>query len=188
LIAKGTSAFYKPEKDAAVNWPQKEGNSVAVKPIPEGFHTVTPYLVLNKTAEAIDWYKKALGAEEVFRMNGPDGSSVVHAEIKIGDSMIMMSDESPMNPGVKSPKTAGTSTAGMMIYVNDADAVYNRAVAAGATVVHPIKDMFWGDRVGNIVDPFGHGWSIATHKEDVTPAEIEQRARAFYGQKAAGGH
>lgn len=159
---------------------------MAVKPIPQGFHTVTPYLVLNDTAKAIDWYKKAFGAEELFRMNGP-GGSVVHAEIKIGDSIIMMSDESPMNPGVKSPKTAGTATAGIMVYVNDADAVYNQAVAAGATVVHPIGDMFWGDRVGNVVDPFGHGWSIATHKEDLTPAEIEQRAQSFYRQRAAGG-
>ncbi|HWR49587.1 MAG TPA: VOC family protein [Bryobacteraceae bacterium] len=159
---------------------------MAVKSIPEGFRTVTPYLVLNNTAEAIDWYKKALGAEEVFRMNGPDGS-VVHAEIKIGDSMIMMSDESRMNPGVKSPKTAGTATAGVMLYVNDADALYNQAVAAGATVVHPISDMFWGDRVGNVVDPYGHGWSIATHKEDVTPAEMEKRARALYGKMAGGG-
>ncbi len=158
---------------------------MAVKPIPEGYHTVTPYLVLNDTAGAIEWYKKALGAEEKFRMNAPDGS-VVHAEIKIGDSMIMMSDESRMNPGVKSPKTAGTATAGIMIYVNDADAVYNRAVAAGATVVHPIDDMFWGDRVGNVVDPYGHGWSIATHKEDVAPAEVEKRARALF-QKGAGG-
>lgn len=160
---------------------------MAVKPVPEGFRTLTPYLVVNNAAEAIEWYKRALGAQETFRMNGP-GGSVAHAEIKIGDSHLMLSDESPMSSGMKSPKTLGAATGGVMVYVEDADALYQRAVAAGATVVQPIADMFWGDRMGNIVDPFGQGWSIATHKEDVTPAEMERRARALYSGKGAGGN
>jgi uncharacterized glyoxalase superfamily protein PhnB len=141
---------------------------------------------VKNSAEAIEWYKMALGAEETFRMHGPDGKTVVHAEIRIGDSMVTLSDEFPSSE-VKSPKTANGTTGGLMLYVADADAVFNRAVEAGATVRMPINDMFWGDRMGNLVDPFGHFWSIATHKEDLTPAEIEKRGREVYS-KMAGGH
>ncbi len=159
-----------------------------VSPVPQGYHTATPYLILNDSNAAIDFYKKAFGAVETFRMNGPDGKSVTHAEIKIGDSMIMLGDESPMSGG-KSPKTTGTTTAGVMLYVTDVDRVFNQARAAGATVRTEPTDMFWGDRMANVVDPFGHYWSIGTHKEDVAPEVMEQRAKEFYakmGRKAAG--
>ncbi len=162
----------------------KEGH-VPVKPIPEGYHSLTPSLVVDNAAGAIEWYKKALGAEEMYRMPGPDGKTIVHAEIRIGDSILMLSDEYPQS-GIKSPKALGATTSGLMLYVDDVDAAFNRAVAAGATVRHPVSDMFWGDRMGNLTDPFGHSWSIATHKEDLTPAQIEERGREFL-KKMAGG-
>jgi PhnB protein len=145
--------------------------------IPAGYHTVTPYITVDNAAEAIDFYKRALGAEEVYRMPGP-GGKVMHAEIKIGDSVIMLSDEFP-NSGMQSPNHAGCNTASLMIYMPDVDASYDRAVKAGAKSTKPVEDMFWGDRYGQIMDPFGHRWSLATHVEDLSPAEIEKRQKEF---------
>ena len=146
-----------------------------VKPVPDGFHTVTAYLVQRDTKRALEYYEKAFGAETVMSMPGP-GGRIMHAEIKIGDSMVFMSDEFPaMSPDTKSPQTAGCVTGTVFLYVPDVDAVFKRAVDAGAKVVQPITDMFWGDRFGKIVDPFGHHWGIATHKEDVSPEEMPKR-------------
>lgn len=150
-----------------------------VRPIPEGCHTVTPYLVVNDATKAIDFYKKAFGAELKELMHGPDGKSVMHCELKIGDSIVMISDEFPM-AGARSPKSLGGTTAALFLYVEDVDSAFNRAVTAGAKAEMPVKDMFWGDRYGKLSDPFGHQWSLATHKEDVAPDEMKRRAEAFY--------
>lgn len=141
-----------------------------VKPIPEGMHAVTPHLVCAGAAEAIDFYKKAFGAVELFRMPGPDGK-LMHAEIRIGDSTLMLADEQP-EWGSKGPKTLNGSPVVIHLYVENADAVFDQAIAAGATSTMPMADMFWGDRYGMITDPFGHSWSIATHIRDVTPEEM----------------
>jgi PhnB protein len=150
----------------------------ATKPVPEGFHTVTAQLILEDAASTIDWYKKALGAEERMRALGPDGK-VMHAEIQIGDTILMVND--PMG-GARSPKALGGSPTSLWIYVPDCDALFNRAAAAGAKVVMPVADQFWGDRSGTLIDPSGFQWTIATHKEDLTPAEINQRQEAFFKQ------
>jgi len=144
--------------------------------VSEGFHTVTPYIVVKGAANAIDFYKKAFGAEEVMRMGGP-GEPVMHAEIRIGDSMIMLSDEWP-DYGNKAPLANHTSSS-LHLYVPDADKAFERAIAAGCTVKMPVSDMFWGDRYGKVVDPFGHVWGIATHQEDVSPEECAKRAAAW---------
>jgi PhnB protein len=144
-----------------------------VKPIPQGFRSVTPYLTLNDAARAIDFYKRAFGAQEVMRMAGPDGK-IGHAEIKIGDSMIMLADEMA-GSGSRSPQSLAGTTGGIFLYVENADAVFNQAVSAGAQVEAPLADMFWGDRYGRLRDPFGHSWSVATHKEDIAPAEMSKR-------------
>jgi PhnB protein len=144
-----------------------------VKPIPAGYHTATPYLTLHDAARAIDFYKRAFGAQEVMRMNGPDGK-IGHAEIRIGDSVIMLGDEMP-GMGARSPQSLGGTTGGIMLYVEDVDRVFSQAVAAGAQAEAPVADMFWGDRYGRLKDPFGHSWSVATHKEDVAPAEMAKR-------------
>jgi PhnB protein len=144
-----------------------------VRPIPEGFHSVTPYLTVNDAARALDFYKRAFGAQEVMRMDGP-GGKIGHAEIKIGDSKLMLADEMP-GMGARSPQSLGGTTSGVMLYVENADTVFNQAVSAGAQVEAPLADMFWGDRYGRLKDPFGHSWSIATHKEDVAPAEMQKR-------------
>src|SRR5262249_8486497 len=143
--------------------------SQKVKPVPDGFHTITPYLVIRDAAKAIDFYKKAFGAEEISRMPMPNGK-IGHAELKIGNSKLCPGDEFPGMP--QSPQALGGSSTGLCLYVADADAVFNRAVAAGATVQMPLADMFWGDRYGKLIDPFGHQWSVATHKEDVPPEEM----------------
>jgi PhnB protein len=148
---------------------------MAVKPIPDGYHTVTPYLIVQGAAAAIEFYKKALGATELFRMPGP-GGKVAHAEIQIGNSRIMLADEHP-EMGAKAPGPSGGSPVGLMLYVEDVDARFNRAVAAGAKVKKPLADQFYGDRSGSVTDPFGHQWTIATHKEDVSPAEIDRRMK-----------
>ena len=148
------------------------------KPVPDGFRTVTPYLTVNGAADAIAFYQKAFGAEVKCLVRGPDGK-VAHCELQIGDSMIMMGDEFPMGH-CKSPKTLGGATGGLNLYVEDVDALFNRAVAAGAKVQMPVQDMFWGDRYGKLSDPFGHEWSVATHIEDVSSAEIERRAAAAF--------
>ena len=157
--------------------------SQAVKPIPEGFHTVTPHLVIKGAAQAIDFYKRAFGAEELVRMNGPDGK-VGHAELKIGDSIIFVADEFPQSP-CKSPQTLGGTTATLNLYVPDVDAAFKRATSAGARETMAVADMFWGDRYGQLTDPYGHTWGIATHKEDVAPQEMDKRAQAFWAQHAA---
>jgi PhnB protein len=150
-----------------------------VKPVPDGYHTVTPYLIVNGASAAIDFYKKAFGAEELFRMPMP-GGRVGHAEMKIGDSRIMLADEFP-EMDARGPKSLGGTPVSILLYVNDCDAVFNRAVAAGAKVKRPIKDQFYGDRSGVIEDPFGHAWSIATHKEDVSSEEMQRRMKSMGG-------
>jgi PhnB protein len=152
----------------------------AKKAIPEGYRTLTPTLTLDDASAAIEWYKKALGAEELSRSQGPDGK-VMHAEIKIGDSRLMVHDAMM---GSKGPKALGGSPAGLWVYVEDCDTLFNRAVAAGGEVAMPMADQFWGDRCGNVRDPHGYTWMIATHKEDLTPQEIEQRQAEFFKQFA----
>lgn len=153
----------------------------AVKPIPEGYRSVAPYLTVRGAGEAIEFYKKAFGAQEMVRMPGPGGQGVVHAEVRIGDSVVMLSDEMP-GMGCRSPQSVGATTASVFLYVEDVDATVARAVAAGAQVRMPVTDMFWGDRFGKVVDPFGHEWGIATHREDLTPEEVGKRAQAFLAQ------
>src|SRR3989442_7452546 len=150
-----------------------------VKPIPEGYHSVTPYLVQRDTKRALEFYKKAFGAETRMSMPGP-GGRIMHAEIKIGDSMVFMADEFPEKaPYVKSQQFAGVVTGSAFLYVQDVDAVVKKAVDAGAKVIMPVADMFWGDRYGKGVDPFGHHWGVATRKEDLTPEQIEKRKTEF---------
>jgi uncharacterized glyoxalase superfamily protein PhnB len=151
-----------------------------VKPIPPGFTTVTPSITLQDTAKAIEFYKKALGATEVMSMPGPDGR-IMHAEIKIGDAHIMMNDEVM---GVRSAQSLGGSPISFYLYVEDADAAFRRAIAAGGKQIVPVTDMFWGDRMGNFEDPFGHRWTIATHVKDVTPEEMKQGQDDFMKQMA----
>ncbi|HLY15920.1 MAG TPA: VOC family protein [Bryobacteraceae bacterium] len=148
----------------------------AVKPVPEGYHTVTPYLTVNDAAGAIDFYRRAFGAKEIVRMAGPPGK-LAHAEIKIGDSMIMLADEMP-GAGLRAPQSLGGSSVNIFLYVEDVDATYKQAVNAGAKADSPPSDMFWGDRYGKLTDPFGHSWSMATHKEDVAPEEMKRRMQA----------
>jgi len=150
---------------------------MAVKPIPDGYYTVTPYLIIKGAADALEFYKKAFGAKEVVRMCGPDGK-VMHAEIKIGNSMIMLGEENPER-GARSPKTLGGSPVGILLYVENVDALAQQAIAAGAKVVQPVQDQFYGDRAGTVEDPFGHVWTISTHKEDVPPDEMKRRMEAF---------
>ena len=152
-----------------------------VKPIPDGYHSVTPYLIVRGGVAAIDFYKKAFGAVELFRMDGP-GGKIGHAEIRIGDSPIMLADEHP-EIGAKSPQMIGGSPVSIMLYVEDVDAVVAQAVAAGAKVVRPVADQFYGDRSGGLEDPFGHSWYVATHKEDVSMEEMHRRAAALHGGK-----
>jgi PhnB protein len=144
-----------------------------VKPIPEGYHSITPYLIIKGAAKAIDYYKQAFGATELCRMEGP-GGCIGHAELKIGDSPIMMADEFP-DMGWKSPQTYGGSSVTILVYVPNVDEVFNRAVAAGGKVLKPLKNEFYGDRSGTLADPFGHTWTVATHVEDVPPEEMERR-------------
>lgn len=149
---------------------------MAVKPIPDGYHTVTPYLIVQGAADAIEFYKKAFSASELFRMAGPDGR-VGHAEIRIGDSPIMLADEFP-DRGARGPKTIGGSPVTILLYVEDVDAVFGAAVAAGGKAISPVTNQFYGDRSGSVEDPFGHHWHISTHVEDVPPDELQQRAQA----------
>ena len=141
------------------------------KPIPDGYHSVTPTLTVRGAADAIEFYKKAFGAQEIMRFPGLDGKTIMHAEIKIGDSRIMLSDEIPqMN--CLSPQSVGGASSGIFLYVENADATFNKAVSAGAKITMPIMDAFWGDRCGVIEDPFGHKWTIATHARDLSFEEM----------------
>jgi PhnB protein len=153
---------------------QKE-EDMSVKPIPEGYHTATPYLAVDDAAEALEYYKKAFGAKERGRMEAPDGK-IGHAEIQIGDSLVMLSDPFPQ-ASTRTPKELGGTTASVFLYVENVDAFVQRAVDAGATVSMEVADQFWGDRFGTITDPFGHSWSVATHIEDVPPEEMAERAK-----------
>ena len=153
---------------------------MAVKPIPEGYNTLTPYLAVDDAERAIEFYKDAFGAEEHVRMPGPDGK-ILHAELQIGDSKLMLSDPFPQS-NVQPPTGRGGPTASVFMYSEDADAVFEQAQRAGATVTMPLEDMFWGDRFGSLTDPFGHVWSIATHKEDLSPQEMEERSKAAMAQ------
>ena len=146
---------------------------MAVKAIPEGYHTVTPYLTINGAAKAIDYYKRAFGATEVMRFPGPDGR-IAHAEIQIGNSRVMLGDTNPQMQQ-RDPKALGGSSSGLMIYVNDVDAVFMRAFEAGGNVRDAVKDQFYGDRSGTFEDPFGHVWTVATHVEDVSEKELQKR-------------
>ena len=162
--------------------------ATAKQPVPEGFHTVTPHLIFDEAANAIDWYKKALGAEEKSRSLGPDGK-VIHAELQIGNSRIMLNDAMG---GGKSAKAMGGSPVSMWVYVQDCDSVFNRAVKAGAKVppgpMGQLADQFWGDRSGSFTDPYGYVWTIATHKEDLSRAEMDKRAEQFFKQASPTHH
>lgn len=150
----------------------------AAKAVPDGYYTITPQLVLDNAGQTIDWYKKALGAEELSRSQGPDGK-IMHAELKIGNSRFMVND---VMMGAKGPQAFGGSPASFWLYVEDSDSLFDRAVGAGAKVQMPIADQFWGDRGGAVADPAGYTWWIATRKEDLTQAEIQQRAAEFFKQ------
>ena len=149
-----------------------------VKPIPKGYHSVTPYLIVDDAAAALTFYARAFGAVEKLRMPGPD-HRIMHAEIQIGDSRIMLADESP-DMRCRSPRTLGGTSTSLMLYVEDVDALCRSALQAGATTVRPVQDMFYGDRSGTLADPFGHIWEVATHKEDLTPEEIQGRLMAAH--------
>ena len=154
----------------------------SVKAIPEGYHNVTPYLFIRGAASAIEFYKSVFGAAEIVRMAGPNGK-IMHAELKIGDSIVMLADENPQT-GVMSPQTIGGFSTGLHLYVEDVDAVIQKAVDSGAKLLRPIKNQFYGDRSGSLLDPFGHMWSVATHIEDVSPEEMRKRMTAAMSQTA----
>jgi len=156
----------------------------SANPIPEGFHTITTQLTLDNAAQTIDWYKRALGAQEISRSNGPDGK-IMHAELQIGDSRIFVND---VMQGYKGPKALGGSPASLWLYVENCDTLFNRAVGAGGKVQMPMTDQFWGDRSGSFADPEGYTWWIATRKEQLTKDEIEQRASEFFKQFAQHSH
>ncbi len=147
-----------------------------VKPIPDGYHSVTPYLIVDDAKGALDFYRRAFGAEEKFRM--PMGDRIGHAEIKIGDSHVMLADEFP-DMGHLGPKSRGGPTASLMVYVPDVDAAFRKAIEAGAKQQRPVEDQFWGDRMGTLTDPFGHQWTLATHIKEVPPEEMQQRMEEF---------
>lgn len=153
--------------------------TVKVKPIPTGYHAITPYLIFDGAARAIDFYQRAFDAKELLRIPAPN-DRIGHAEIKVGDSVIMMADEHP-EMDAYAPKHFGGSPVSLLLYVTDVDAMFKQAIAAGAIEVRPVADQFYGDRTGGIRDPFGHRWYVATHVEDVPPEELEKRAKAARG-------
>ena len=173
--AKKTAARPKAARKAAA--PQQAG-------IPSGYSAVTPYMVVSSAERAIAFYKKAFGADELFRMPSPDGKRVMHAELRVMGSPVMLSDEFPEYSANKGPDMIGSTTVSLHLYVSDANAAFDRAVKAGCTVLMPPADMFWGDRFGKLRDPFGHEWSVAQHLRDVSPAEMQKAAaQAFSGNK-----
>ncbi len=156
-----------------------------VEPIPEGYHTITPHLAVRGADKAIEFYKKAFGAEEIARMTGPDGKKIMHAELNIGDSRFFLCDEIPEMES-RSPESLGGSPVGIYLYVRNADEAFRKAVAAGAKVKRPVQEMFWGDRCGSVTDPYGYTWDLATHVEDVSPAEMKRRQKEFLEEMTGG--
>ncbi|HEY6873294.1 MAG TPA: VOC family protein [Geobacteraceae bacterium] len=154
-----------------------------IKAIPEGFHSVTPMFMFKDARKAIEFYQRAFGAQERFAMPGPDGKGVMHAEVRIGNSIIMMGEENPQQP-CKSAETTGSSPVSFYLYVENVDEAFRRGVEAGAEATMPVRDMFWGDRVGTVQDPFGYSWMLATHVKDLTPQEIQQGAQAAFAEMA----
>ncbi len=154
-----------------------------IKAIPEGYQSLTPMFIFKDAGKAIDFYKRAFGAEERFVMPGPDGKGVMHAEVRIGTSVIMMGEENPDCPN-KSAETTGGSPVSFYIYLENVDAAFKRAVEAGARIQMPVEDMFWGDRMGTVLDPFGYSWSLASHIKDLTLEEIQQGAQAMFAKMA----
>jgi uncharacterized glyoxalase superfamily protein PhnB len=162
---------------------KEEAMATQARPIPAGFHTVTPTLTVREADKAIEFYKRAFGAEERMRFLGPDDTSIMHAEIKVGDSIIMLGEERT-DMGCRGPQSLGGTPVSLYLYVEDVDRAFSRAVSAGARADMPVADMFWGDRCGQLTDPFGHKWSLATHKEDLSQEEIRKRSVAFFAQMA----
>lgn len=154
--------------------------STAAKPVPDGYHTVTPYLIINGARKALEFYEEAFKAETHVCMEQPEGG-IGHAEIKIGDSMVMLADEHP-GMGYRGPQALGGTPVSIVLYVENVDQVFRRAISAGATQLKPVADEFWGDRMGTLRDPFGHVWTIATHKEDVSPQEMDARMKKSMAQ------
>ncbi len=179
-MKKRAKAKRKPAAKAAAKTSAQKSAKSRVSPIPQGYRTVTPQLTVRGAAEAINFYKRAFGARELMRMASPDGK-VMHAELKVGDSVVFLGDEFP-DMGCKSPQTLGGASGALHVYVPNVDAAFKRAVDAGAQVTMPVADMFWGDRYGKVRDPFGHEWGLATHKEDLTPAQTRKRAEEFFKQ------
>jgi PhnB protein len=155
---------------------------MAVQPVPEGYHTITPYLAVDDASAAIDFYQRAFGAKERVRMSGP-GDSIMHAELEIGDSLVMLSDPFPQ-ASTRNPKELGGTSISIFVYVDNIDELYKQAIDAGASSLMEPDDMFWGDRFGSVQDPFGHSWTIATHIEDVAPEELEKRQKEWMEQMA----
>ena len=176
-MAKARKAMKRPK--ARPRAPKKVG------PIPTGYHSVTPYLTVNNGVGALEFYTRAFGARETERMPGP-GGKLMHAELRIGDSVIMLSDELPGTSTCKAPTSLGGTTAAVFLYVPNVDAAFKRAVEAGCKVLMPLADMFWGDRFGKLEDPFGNQWGMATHQEDVPPKEMGRRAQAAMAQMRPG--
>ncbi|HEV8308833.1 MAG TPA: VOC family protein [Methylomirabilota bacterium] len=170
----------KAKKQAAKPKAGKAAPKARVSPIPRGYRSLTPALMVRGAAEAIDFYKRAFGARELTRMASPEGK-IMHAELKVGDSVFFLGDESP-EMGSKSPQTLGGVTGSLHIYVPNVDSAFKRAIDAGAQATMAIADMFWGDRYGKLRDPFGHEWGMATHKEDLTPAQQKKRGEEFFKQ------
>ncbi len=161
-----------------------------VKPVQEGFHTITPSIIVSDAAKALDFYKRALGAEVLFSQTTPDGSKVVHSEIKVGNSIFFLNDEFP-EMGARSPLSLGGSSITLVLSVEDADSGFARAVEAGATSIMPVAEMFWGDRWGMVTDPFGHNWAFCTHVKDLSPEEVARASEEFFskmGDKAEASH
>ena len=177
-MAKKKAPAKRPAAKRAKPVPRKPAR---VSPVPKGYRTVTAYLTVDDGAAALDFYEKAFGAKILMRMPGP-GGKLMHAEFRIGDSIVMLSDEFPGMSSAKAPKSLGGTTVGIFLYVPDVETAFKRAVAAGCTIHMPLTDMFWGDRFGKIEDPFGNQWSMATHKEDVTPAEMKRRTETAMAQ------
>jgi PhnB protein len=156
---------------------------MSAQPIPPGYHTITPHIVVSNPSEAIEFYKKAFGAEERARMESPDGRTIMHAEIKIGDSIVMLAGEFPNGP--KAADTLGGTPVALHIYVEDVDALWDRAIKAGGQEFFPLNDTFWGDRYGVLIDPFGHRWAMATHKVDMTPEQMTKNAKEYFDNMRA---